>query len=331
VPVGLPPAVAGFAVKLPAGWGGQTSAMGGLLRSILTASLLSAALVALGVEGVAPHLPPYVGAADAKDTRAFSLPGRPRIEVMATDGSIRIATHEDPANTTCEISAEIRLYNTSANEYVINPPMQIARVVSAEADDDVIRVRSLPDDWPAELAAIVKYTITVPRGTDVDVRGANGNVWVAEGCGKISIESVNADVEVRGPEGPVMARSTNGRLRLYGGQGPSVLETVNGNIRADMLGGSLTASSVNGRVQTEVLAPEVLACALRSENGDVTVAINGTIGFTLDATAARGDVRGDTGLPLDPQTPGVFRAREGSGDTRLTLATSNGSIRITRR
>lgn len=305
--------------------------MGGLLRSVLTASLLSVALVALGVEGVAPHLPPYVGAADAKDVRTLTLPGRPRIEVAATDGSIRVATHEDPANTACEIAVEIRLYQTGANGAPVNVHEQIARVVAAEVDGDLIRVRSLPEDWPAELAAIVKYTITVPRGTDVDVRGANGNVWVAEGCGKISIESGNADVEVRGPEGPVVARSTNGRLRLYGGQGPSVLETVNGNIRADMLGGSLTASSINGRVRAEVLAPEVLACALRSENGDVNVEIEETIGFTLDATAARGDVRGDTGLPLNPQAPGAFRSREGSGDTRLTLATSNGSIRITRR
>lgn len=306
-------------------------AMGGLLRSVLTASLLSAALLALGVEGVAPYLPPYVGAPDAKDTRALTLPGRTRIEITATDGSIRVATHENASNTACDIAAEIRLYRTGENGEPIDAHEQIARVVSAEADGDLIRVRSLPDDWPAELAAIVKYTISVPRGTDVDVRGANGNVWVAEGCGKISVESGNADVEVRGPAGPVVARSTNGRLRLYGGQGPSVLETVNGNIRADMLGGSLTASSINGRVRAEVLAPEVLAFSLRSENGDVNVAIDETIGFTLDATATRGDVRGDTGLPLDPQAPGAFRSREGSGDTRLTLATSNGSIRITRR
>lgn len=318
-------------MKLGGGGRSQSVAMGGLLRSALTASLLSAALVALGVEGVAPHLPPYVGAADAKDTRTLSLPARPRIEIAATDGSIRIAAHEDPSRTTCDIDAEIRLYQTGANGAAVNIHEQIARVVNAEVDGDLIRVRSLPADWPAELAAMVKYTITVPRGTAVDVRGANGNVWVAEGCGKISIESGNADVEVRGPEGPVMARSTNGRLRLYGGQGPSVLETVNGNIRADMLGGSLTASSINGGVQAEVLGAGVDACALRSENGDVSVDINEEIGFTLDATAARGDVRGDTGLPLDPQAPGAFRSREGTGDTRLTLATSNGSIRITRR
>lgn len=305
--------------------------MGGLLRSVFTASLLSAALLALGVEGVAPHLPPYVGAADAKDTRTLTLPGRPRIEVVAADGSIRVATHEDPANTACEITAEIRLYQTGANGEPVSVHEQIKRVVRADVDGELIHLRTLPEDWPAELAAIVKYTITVPRGTDVDVRGADGNVWVAEGCGKISIESDNADVEVRGPEGPVVARSTNGRLRLYGGQGPSVLETVNGNIRADMLGGSLTASSINGRVRAEVLGPEVDACALRSENGDVDVEIEETIGFTLDASAARGKVNGDTGLPLDPQAPGTFRSREGSGDTRLTLATSNGSIRITRR
>jgi DUF4097 and DUF4098 domain-containing protein YvlB len=159
----------------------------------------------------------------------------------------------------------------------------------------------------------------------------NGNVWVAEGCGKVSVESGNADIDIQRPAGPVVARTTNGRLRLLGGRGPAVLETVNGSIRADMLAGTLTASSVNGKVQAELRGPEVLACALRSENGDVNVGLGDTIGFTLDASAARGSVAGDTGLPLDSSKPGAFRSREGSGETRLTLSSANGSIRLTRK
>ncbi len=305
--------------------------MRNLSKSIVTAVLLSIALIAVGVEFIAPYLPPYAGTPDAKTVRTLSLPAAARLEIHAVDGSIRVAVNEDPAATLCEVTADIRLYKVGRTQSETDPNEQISRVVSADADSDVIRVRSLPEDWPAEIAAVVKYAVTVPRGTDIDVRGVNGNVWVAEGCGKVSVESGNADVEVLNPTGPVVARSTNGRLRLFGGRGSSVLETVNGNIRADMVEGSLTAASVNGRVQAEVLGPAVLACALRSENGDVNVGLGADVGYTLDANAVRGDVLGDAGLPIDRASPGSFRSATGSGDTRLTLTTANGSIRLTRR
>lgn len=305
--------------------------MPNLSKSIATALLLSIALLVFGVEVIAPQLPPYAGTPDARTTRILDLPAAGRLELRAVDGSIRVAVNDDPAALRCAISADIRLYRIGALSEHQDPAAYLARVVSAEADGDVIRVRSLPQDWPAEIAAVVKYTVTVPRGTDIDVRGVNGNVWVAEGCGKVSVESGNADVEVLNPSGPVVARSTNGRLRLAGGRGSSVLETVNGNIRADMIEGSLSASSVNGRVQAEVLGPAVIACALRSENGDVRVGLGADVGYTLDANAARGEVLGEAGLAIDPASPDSFRATEGSGDTRLTLASANGSIQLTRR
>jgi hypothetical protein len=276
-------------------------------------------------------LPPFVGAPDATAVRSLRFPATQRVELFTNDGAVRVAVNNDASYVTCEISADIRLYRTALGRHGADPAQYIGRVVSADADAGAIRIHSLPNDWPADLAAIVNYTITVPRGTNIGIRGVNGNVWVAEGCRDVSVESGNADVEIRKPFGPVVASSTNGRLRLYGARGRSALETVNGNIRADVLSGWLTAASVNGRVQAEVLGPEVLACALRSENGDVKVGLGADIGFTLDAAAARGSVRGDTGLALDSAAPGAFRSRAGSGETRLTLNSANGSIRLTRR
>ncbi len=188
----------------------------------------------------------------------------------------------------------------------------------------------MPDDWPANVSAIVDYELTVGPGTDLAINGVNGNVWIAEGCGRVSIESGNADVEIGRPEGAVLARSTNGRLRLWGGGAASTLETVNGDIEATMRGGTLSATSVNGHVRAEIVQPEVRACVLASQNGDIRVDVPPALGFTLDAVARRGRVRGVSELPQGGAAAGAYQGRFGDGATLLTLSTANGSIRLAR-
>lgn len=300
------------------------------VRSLVTAGCFAVAVWVFVGQVIAPEIPPHVGPPDFATERSLQLPSAKRVVVDAQNGAIRVHVAEAGAERGCLVQSRIRLYSLD-EKHPLNLAALAPRLVTAEHVDGTLRIRSLPPDWPDSVAAYVDYDVTIPRGTDIDIDGVNGNVWVAEGCGEVRIESTNADVEVRGPEGPVVARSTNGRLRLWGAREPSTLETVNGDIDATVEGGALSATSVNGHVRADVLAPSVRACVLKSENGNVGVSLADAIGFTVNASARRGRVIEKLQLERESAGAGSLSARAGDGGTLLTLTTANGNIRLARK
>lgn len=301
------------------------------LRSLITALALALAIGVFVVEVVAPYLPPFVGPADALTERALEVPCAPQLIMETGDGSIRVTTYESSENGPCRIHATVRLYQKDRDAVSRSMSDLLASTVAVESSAATIRIRSVPQDWPDDVAALIQYQVEVPEGTNVQLHGVNGNVWVADGCGEVRIESGNADISIHDPRGPVLARSTNGRLRLYGARKPATLETVNGNIDAELLEGRLTAVSVNGRVRADVMRPSVTGAVLRSENGDVEIGLPSKLGFTLDAVAERGRVTGDDVIAGFATGSGAYRGTAGSGDTLLTLHSGNGSIRLSRK
>ena len=300
------------------------------LRSLFTAASLAIALGVFVLEIIAPQLPPYVGPADASTVRVTEVPCAPVLIMDTGDGSVRVNAHDQPGTSPCRVRADIRLYRRGDDTPGADVRRLLPEVTTIDSTASTLHVRSLPEGWPEDVAAVIKYEVDVPRGADVQVRGVNGNVWVAEGCGEVRVEGINSDVSIFGPEGTVFARSTNGRLRLFGSRHPATLETVNGNIHAQLLDGQLTAVSVNGRVTADVMRPAVDAAVLRSENGNVEVGLPRRGGFTLDAVAERGRVEGDSVIAGLRTGSGSYRGVEGTGELLLTLHSANGSIRLSR-
>lgn len=303
--------------------------MATLLRSLITAACFAAATYLFVLEVVAPQMPPYTGPADVSRERTLRFPAPQRVSLDSRNGSVRVNVSEAGEAAECVVQARIRLYDLE-DRARRDLDALASTLVAAEHEGDVLSLRSVPETWPENVAAIVDYELTVRRGTDIEIDGLNGNVWVAEGCGEVRIESGNADVEIDRPEGSVLARSKNGRMRLRGGDAPCTLETVNGDIEATMLGGALSATSVNGHVRANIEEAEVRAFVLTSENGNVRVGIPPRLGFALDAVAPRGGVRGVSDLPQGESASGAYHGQVGDGSTLLTLSTANGSIRLVR-
>lgn len=299
-------------------------------QSMITACALALAIGVFVIEGVAGHLPPYVGPADAKAVRVIEVPCAPQLVMETGDGSVRVTPRDVAPGGLCTVRADIRLYRTRGADSAVDLTALLARITEVESTPSALHVRSVPADWPQGVAALVKYEVEVPEGADVRLNGTNGNVWVAKGCGAVRVESGNADVAIYEPAGLVTARSTNGRLRLFGSREPATLETVNGNIDAELIEGQLTAVSVNGSVRADVVRPTVTAAVLRSENGDVEVGLPGNSGYTLDAVAERGRVVGDALVDGLATGTGAYRGVAGSGEMLLTLHSANGSIRLSR-
>ena len=304
--------------------------MAKFLRSAGTAATLAAALLLLGIEVIAPRLPPYAGPADLRASRSLTLPASNTLRLDNSDGAIRVMT--TAGATEVQVDVEIKMYALNSRADLPALERYLETLVSVESDAGDLTITTEPLKRPESMALQVAYTVHVPPGTNIDITGSNGNIWVAEGCGEVRVHSGNADIEILGPRGAVIAQSVNGRIRVVDATKSATLQTVNGNILAQVRDGVLEASSINGTIKTRVLGPSVSGCVLNSENGSIEVLLDGEVSFTVDASALRGSVR--TEFPIEGaggrRVTRTLRGTVGEGKTKLNLTTGNGSIWLLR-
>jgi len=306
--------------------------MGKSLRSLGTSGLLGAAILVFSIEVLAPRLPPYVGPPDYREARSLSVPAQPSLSLVNADGAVRVVATEPGREAEIGIEVEFAVHGLNADA----DRRMIARYVDSllvvESREGQLAIVTEPATRPQAIALRAEYTVTVPLGTDIDIRGANGNIWIAEGCGEVTVHSINADIEILRPGGAVLAQSTNGRIRLHNAQERATLETVNGNIRADVRRGILQASSTNGSIRAHVEDAEVEGCVVNSANGGIQVFLQEEASFSVNANATRGVVVSEfvlegAGLAGDRNN---LTGTAGTGSTKLNLTTGNGNIWLIR-
>lgn len=303
---------------------GHNSIMRNLVRSIVTAVLIAAAVQCFTVGVLAPRLPAVMGRPTVHEERSLTLPRAPLLRVDNEDGSVRVRT--GPGDQ-IRVDAEIQVY-TRERHMEVTARTYVDSLISAQTGPDQVVIVSEPADRPDALSVRVDYTLLVPVGTDLDIEGANGNVWVSKGCGRVTIRGQNTDIEVVEPQGAVTARSTNGRIRVLDAVDNTDIETVNGNIYAHMNLGALRAVTTNGAIVAHRRSPECGAFELQSQNGGITLVMTEDCGGDVDASTGRGAVKSD--FALDDAT-GVCKRQHlrgiiGSGHTRLLMHTLNGNI-----
>lgn len=297
------------------------------MRSLITALLIAATVLLFSVRLLAPLLPPVVGPPDMRDARSLKFPDSNELRLHNADGAVHVRTHPDAAYAEIAIEVDIRAYFRSGQK-VPDARAYVASLVEAHSSPELLDVVTEPSDRPMDMDIRVDYSIVVPQGTDIEVVGSNGNVWISKGCGRVTVRGGNTDIEIVEPAGPVIAQSTNGRIRVVDAAHDTVLETVNGNIYAHMRGGSLQATSANGHIVARVLERDVKAFDLTSQNGGITIVLRDDCSVVLEASTGRGIIRSD--FPIDGKT-GIqsrrhLRGSIGGGDTKLNAETLNGNI-----
>ena len=300
--------------------------MATFIKSMVTASFIAAAVTVFSIRLVAPALPPFVGPPDYDETRLLNLPVAKRLVVLTEDGTVRI---EATSQNSIVVEAHIRIYDRGRSD-AATLKAAAGDLVQATRDGDKLEIATLPDALRLDGDAVVDYVIRVPRGTDVDVIGSNGNIWIAEGCGRVAVFGGNSDIEIKGPLGIVIAKSENGRIRLIESMEDATLEAVNGSVYADVRGGTLEASTINGHIIARVLDSGVIACDLVSENGSITIELATSASFSYDARTDRGIIRSDFALSGEGDS-GVLNRKHiqgalGSGGPALTVDAMNGNI-----
>lgn len=301
--------------------------MSSFIRSLITAVLVAGAVLLFTVRLVAPLLPPVVGPPDLRDSRSFKLPESNMLRLSNADGSVRIRTHPDESVREIDVRADIKAYFRAGFEEP-EALAYLASLVEAHSTPEVLDLVTEPLERPFDMDVRVDYTIVVPRDTDIDVLGSNGNIWISKGCGSVTVRGGNSDIEIIKPSGKVVAESTNGRIRVEDAFEDALLETVNGNIYAHMRGGSLHAKSANGSIVARVLGEGVKACDLVSQNGGITIVLQEDCSVVLEVNTGRGVIRSDFWIDGAPgiQSRKHLRGAIGTGYTKLNADTLNGNI-----
>jgi DUF4097 and DUF4098 domain-containing protein YvlB len=151
--------------------------------------------------------------------------------------------------------------------------------------------------WGDNVSISVKYRLTVPKELDLKVSTVNGSVDIYEVSGLIRVTS------------------TNGHVHVYQAQGAVDAKTTNGGIEAELI---------------EFDRDEDMT--FRTTNGGIEVYFPRDFSAYVDAKTTNGSIKTD--FPM--QVRGRFKknrlqGRINRGGGRITLNTTNGSIRILER
>lgn len=303
--------------------------MKSVVRSLVTAILIATFVQCFAIGLMTSSVPRVVGRPDFQEVRQMQFPAATLVRLENEDGSVQVRPHELDE---ISVQASVRAYARSSSQQPTDLQGYLSSLVHARIEDNVLSLVTEPMQRPDDLDIQVDYVVLVPEGTDVAINGGNGNVWIAKGCGKVSVRGKNTDIEVFEPEGSVLAESTNGRVRVLNAPQGATIRTVNGSVYAHMKGGTLDASTTNGAIVARVLDGAVQECRLKSQNGGITLVMRDTGSARIDAKTGRGAITSD--FPVNcadgVQLRRYLRGSIGKGDTMLQLETLNGNIWIAR-
>jgi hypothetical protein len=158
----------------------------------------------------------------------------------------------------------------------------------------------------------------VERERRIQIRGVNNNTDVS--------------FTVRLPAGVhITARTTNGDLVITGASGQITAHTTNGVVTAESSSGPVVAGTTNGDIRVRMGRIPTAGASYRTTNGQIVIELPGGIDANLEARTTNGTVNSDFEVMVSGSiSPRSIRGRIGSGGPTLSLATTNGNIRIRR-
>jgi DUF4097 and DUF4098 domain-containing protein YvlB len=159
------------------------------------------------------------------------------------------------------------------------------------------------------------------------------DVKVPEGVILDEVETVNGGVEVTGRYGRAEAGTTNGSVTVEDASGEFRASTTNGGIHFSRFEGKLDAETTNGNIRLEELK-FTDGISAETTNGSITLAIASpeNLNANLWARTTNGRISVDFPVTLKSLTHSKHRveAQIGQGGPKISLETTNGSIKITK-
>ena len=198
----------------------------------------------------------------------------------------------------------------------------------------------------------VDYTISVPRGTGVELNAVSSDIRVTDVCGDLNLNTVSGDVDADCIEGDAQVQTVSGdvtvanvrsrHLDVGSTSGDVVVRGVRGGVGAHSVSGDVTLSQIDG---DEVTAETVSGSidydgriadngrySFEAHSGDVTLHIAGTLNATVSVSTFSGDFSGDFPITLSPgrHNQREWEFRQGTGSARVRLQSFSGTINLRR-
>jgi hypothetical protein len=161
--------------------------------------------------------------------------------------------------------------------------------------------------WSNGFRGRVKFEVSVPRRTSVEVHASGGSVDLAE---------IEGNTQVRSSGGGIRVSQIAGQLDVHGSGGSVELQDIRGNVRFSSSGGGLRASAVQGSMEGDASGGSV---ELDRVTGDLHVGSSGG-GVTIRDAGGR-VLAGSSGGSVEV----AFAPGNGKGGT---ISSSGGGIDV---
>jgi hypothetical protein len=225
----------------------------------------------------------------ATTTADYTYEAPPTVELVA-DGSVTVAS----GGTRVLVAAIARSALSSAT-------------YSADETGDRLTVTHRCS-WYGSCSASLE--VVVPAGTDVVIRGRDGDVRASSLVGGLDVRAGDGRVSVSDIDGSIRISASDGDVEVRGVTGSVDLTARDGDIEVGGVAGSLALESSDGRVRIEDVAQNI---DVTSSDGDVD--IYGT-GRPVALDIQTSDGRQVVDAPTDPLAEVHVRVVAHDGDVR---------------
>lgn len=289
-----------------------------------------------------------------RETRTFAVGANGVFDIDNLSGDIRIVPGSG-RDLTIEISREAR----GRTEADARNGLTRVRVETTHRGDRATARTVYPNERQSSYSVTVNYVITAPAGTRITAKTVSGDVIAGAMSGELSVHTTSGDVQVTGATQLVSAKTVSGNITLRDTATSGLLDagTMSGdvtatNVRAQRLtlgtiSGTVSALGVkSGDVKLHTMSGDVrFEGALeargrydfKSQAGNVRLALDDAVGFTLDADTFNGSVNSalplqGTGLVSNQRRPARnLRGTFGDGSATITAKSFSGNVVIVKR
>jgi DUF4097 and DUF4098 domain-containing protein YvlB len=185
----------------------------------------------------------------------------------------------------------------------------------------------------------VKYEITLPADTYLNIHSSEGNIRVENVRGALKIDSDAGNVDVRGATGGVAVQTISGSVTLADIKQSRVnVTSTGGNIAlTNVTGDQVSARSTSGNIRYTGDFAGGGTYSFTNHSGEIEAVLPAGASVEIAARSVKGSVEND--FPLDKADHPTFQPAEGrslvgkskAGESSVELRSFSGKIRIRKR
>lgn len=261
--------------------------------------------------------------AEFKESHPMEFRGRFYLENF--NGSVEISGWDQP-------TAEITGTKYAASESALD-----AIKIDVVASGDSLRVRTVrPSGHSGNMGA--RYTIRVPKQLMIlNASTSNGAIRVRDVEAAIRLDTSNGAIELNSAGGSATVRTSNGRIQATGLRGPLDASTSNGSITAVLTdvdpGRTIRLRTSNGSIELSLdRLHEGNEVEAASSNSSITLRLPVDTSARVTARTSNGRITNEFESAFSGRSEKTrLEGTIGNGGPRISLTTSNGSIRLLKR